>query len=174
MDQALSSVSSCTCSLSISPLTHHLITSLELIVLHRKVQRSYHTDSRAKSDYIQPEVSYSYIKVTLSSSVVYAWREFTSKVNGPQYLAKVHKTAKGHQSQNPLEVLTWRYLQQRFLSLAGSNNSATFRELNSPPNAFQLIQNRTSGDNLQTNVSTFSGTSCRSMRGKPEHNAMPI
>lgn len=47
----------CTCSLGISPLMHHLITSLELIVLHRETQQSYQTDGQTKSDYILPEES---------------------------------------------------------------------------------------------------------------------
>lgn len=90
----------------------------------------------------------------------------TSKVNVPQYLARVANTARAPPNLKHIASVNVSMLAAIFIpSLTGSNNSAKFANLNLPLNA--LIQNRTSSDNPQTNVSTFSKTSCYNIKGKP-------
>lgn len=157
----------CTCSLGISPFMHHLITSLELIVLRWEIQQSSNKWPNKKWLYsawrllIKHESDFgllfrAYVKVIHS----------TSKVNVPQYLARVPNTAKAPPTLKHIAGVNMSIFAAIFIPLmAGSNNSAKFGNLNLQLNA--LIQNRTSSDNPQTNVSTFSKTSCYNIKGKP-------
>lgn len=85
----------CTCSLGITPFMHHLITSLELIVLHWEIQQS--SNRRPNKKWLYSAWRVLIIHESDFGLLFGAYVEVihsTSKVNVPQYLARVPTTAK--------------------------------------------------------------------------------